>query len=484
MILRTLLQSLSGLPVHMVGIKGTGMSALAEILVRRGAVVTGSDTEEVFYTDAILRSISIPVFSGFSAGHLPKDVALVIHSAAYDRAANPELVEAIRRGIPVVSYPEALGGLSSLYHSVGISGVHGKTTTTAIAGTLASALRLKATILAGSAVSNFGGRSTLLLGDEYFIAETCEYRRHFLDFSPSAIVITSIEPDHQDYYPGYQDILKAFIEYGMKLPNGGTLIYCADDPGASEAAGAISEKRNDIKLVPYGESADGNYRITGYRHEPGRNIFTLRDSDREWELRIPGKHIVLDAVAALSVVAMLCGEERGKVSEEDWRCLQEGLATFRGSKRRSEIIGEVDGILFMDDYAHHPTAIHRTLEGLRDFYPERRIVVDFMSHTYSRTEALIDQFAHAFGSADIVILHKIYPSAREKGGTVSGRDLYERMRAVRDHVQYFEEVMDSLDFLTETLKAGDLFITLGAGDNWRLGPVLYERISGRERSRI
>ncbi|HOV64012.1 MAG TPA: Mur ligase domain-containing protein, partial [Spirochaetia bacterium] len=164
MILRTLLQSLSRLPVHMVGIKGTGMSALAEILVRRGAVVTGSDTGEVFYTDAILRSLSIPVYSGFSAEHLPKDVALVIHSAAYDRAVNPELVEAIRRGIPVVSYPEALGGLSSLYHSVGISGVHGKTTTTAIAGTLASALGLKATILAGSAVSNFGGRSTLFLG--------------------------------------------------------------------------------------------------------------------------------------------------------------------------------------------------------------------------------------------------------------------------------------------------------------------------------
>lgn len=483
MAFHTLPQVLSGLPVYFVGIKGTGMSALAEIFVRKGAVVSGSDIGDTFYTDAILRSLSVPVLVGFSQDHLPADTALVIHSAAYDRTANPELIEADRRGIPILTYTEALGAFSGLYRSAGISGVHGKTTTTAIAGTLAQAAGLPATILAGSAVSNFGDRSTLVLGDRYFIAETCEYRRNFLDFRPVLIVITSVEPDHQDYYPTYGDILSAFVEYGKNLPPGGRLIYCADDPGAAEAASLILRDRSDLRLIPYGEKASGPYRISGLRNTPGKSLFTLAGSSLEWELRIPGRHIVLDAAAAIALVSELKADERGRVSDEDRRAMAAGLASFRGSKRRSEILGEASGILFMDDYAHHPTAVSRTLEGLRSFYPDRRLVVDFMSHTYSRTEALLDEFAAAFGCADLVILHKIYASAREKKGTVSGRDLFDRMSALRGNVHYFDEVMDALAFCESILRPGDLLITLGAGDNWKLGRVLFEKIGAHaERS--
>ncbi len=198
--------SLEGLRIHLVGAKGTGVAALAEILAAGGARLSGSDVADVFYTDAILASLGVAMSVGFEASLLPEDAELVIHSAAYARDSNPQLMEAIRRGLPVLSYPEALGALSRRSVSSGIAGVHGKTTTTALAGSLASALGLPATVLAGSAVSSFGGRSTIVAGERYLIAETCEYRRHFLSFRPARIALTSIDSDHQDFFPTFEDI--------------------------------------------------------------------------------------------------------------------------------------------------------------------------------------------------------------------------------------------------------------------------------------
>ena len=193
-------ESLQGYRVHLVGIKGTGMAALAEILSSRGASITGSDTSEKFYTDAVLQRLSIPYREGFAAANLPEDAQLVVHSAAYRKEENPELRAAAERGIPTLIYPEALGALSALADSSGISGVHGKSTTTAMCGVILKEWGLPATVLVGAEVPGFGSRSTLLQGDRYLVAETCEYRRHFLNFRPRRIVITSIEPDHLDYF--------------------------------------------------------------------------------------------------------------------------------------------------------------------------------------------------------------------------------------------------------------------------------------------
>ncbi len=466
------LPDLSGSVIFFTGIKGTGMTALAEIFRSRGAIVTGSDVDEHFYTDEILTQLGIPVFKGFSPDNIPESTDLLVYSAAYSLTEHPELTAASARGIRMMSYAEALGSLSRMSRSAAIAGVHGKTTTTAMTGTILNALELPASILTGSAAANFGGRSTLVKGNDYFVAETCEYKRNFLNFSPQWLVITSVEPDHLDYYRDYDDILSAFVEYGMKLSNGGALIYCADDAGASEAAERIRANRDDVRLVPYGLTVDGDFGLTDLEKADGETRFKInRFPSVKMKLLVPGTHNVLNAAAAIAVACQLLDiEDRGRDSGE---LISEALAGFRGTKRRSEILGSSDDIIFMDDYGHHPAAIKTTLHGLRDFYPKRRIIVDFMSHTYSRTEALLDDFSKSFDAADVVILHKIYASAREKQGTVRGQDLYEQTKKNHSAVQYFEEVMDAKDFVINELKPGDLFVTMGAGDNWKLGESVY-----------
>ncbi|MFP4491124.1 MAG: UDP-N-acetylmuramate--L-alanine ligase [Spirochaetaceae bacterium] len=497
---------LTDFPVFFVGIKGTGMAALAELFLKRGAAVRGSDTEEKFYTDEVLDSLGISYYEGFNAENLPDRLELVVHSSAYDPQTHPELQEARRRKIPVLEYTGALGELSRTAFSVGVAGVHGKTTTTGLLGNICKEAELPASVLVGSAVSNFGNRSTFVGGDRYFIAETCEYRRHFLSFSPDIVVITNVDADHLDYFKDEEDVKSAFVEYGKLLSEGGTLIYCSDDAGAVDTAGRISEGRKDVRLVPYGFSAEGAYRIKDYRFEPGTHIFSLgrsgtaiesdtgKESDtlEELHLHIPGRHSVLNAAAAVAVAEILQDENgRGVTSGisrvnrggEGGRAspgIRRGLETFTGSKRRSEILGEYGGVVFMDDYGHHPREIRSTLEGIREFYPDRRLIADFMSHTYSRTEAFLDDFSRAFSAADEVILHKIYSSAREREGRINGKSLFEEMKKHHPNVKYFHEVMEAEEYLSEHLRRGDLFLTLGAGDNWRIGEKLKNLFARKE----
>lgn len=475
-------QDLHGFKIHLVGAKGTGVCALAELLVGAGARVSGSDVEDRFYTDEVLAAIGVPV-RPFSASNIDAGLGLVIHSAAYRPDRHPELLRAQELGIPVLSYPEALGQLSAARDSSGVAGVHGKTTTTALAGVVARALGLPGAVLVGSAVGAFGGRSTLTLGNELLIAETCEYRRHFLAFHPRRIVLTSVEPDHQDYYPDYEAIATAFVEYLVSLPPGGAVVYCADDPGAVDVFNRVAARRGDLRAVPYGFDAAGDFGLTQYDVRDERTRFRLRGADKEWRLRVPGRHVALDAAAALALCATIVADREGgrPLSRGELDAAASALEDFTGSKRRSEILGEARGVLFMDDYGHHPTAIRATLSGLREFYRDRRIIVDFMSHTCSRTRALLAEFAESFSDADLTILHKIYPSAREEPDPdMNGRVLFERTRANGTRVDYFEEPLDALDQLRAILRPGDLFVTMGAGDNWKLGRALYDEFSAGE----
>ena len=467
--------------VYFVGIKGTGMCALAELMYSQGISVSGSDTREVFYTDTILKELKIPYFESFDASHI-ENVNLLVYSAAYSAGTNPEIAEAEKKAIPVLKYTDALGLYSAAFDSAGIAGVHGKTTTTALAGALLRGVEVPAQILAGSAVSSFGNRSTLCMGNKYFVAETCEYRKHFLSFHPQRILLTSVESDHQDYFPEYEDIREAFMEYGRLLPDNGELIYCADDPGASEVALALKKEKPGIIAVPYGFSAQGAFGIEAFQVRDERIIMRLRSFPGELKIRIPGRHTALDAAGAIALSSILVKKEFGSENSDGWNeerreGLRKALEEFSGSKRRSEIVGEAGGILFMDDYAHHPTAIKTTLAGLKEFYPQRRLVLSFMSHTFSRTEALLDEFAASFAGADLILLHKIYASARESyTGGVSGRTLFEKTnetlgRSVQ--IFYTEEPEEAFDLMKGILKSGDLFITMGAGDNWKLGEKLY-----------
>jgi len=471
--------------VYFVGIKGAGVCALAELLRAAGMETRGSDTGEVFHTDAILRDLGIPFHETFDRAHITDDIDLVIHSAAYSTENNAELAEARARSIPTATYPEALGAYSAAFDSSGIAGVHGKTTTAAMCGCLARALGLPAQVLAGSAARDFGGRSTLALGSKYFIAETCEYRRHFLAFRPRRIVLTSVESDHQDCFPTYESIRDAFVDYCRLLPPGGLVVYCADDPGAREVARAVESESRGIALEPYGFSAEGKWRVETYEARDGRASFRLAAFPEELRLRVPGRHQAQNAAAALALCGSLLEEEHGDGcwTERRRAAAREALEAFSGTKRRSETLGAAGGILFMDDFAHHPTAIRATIEGLRAFHPSRRIVASFMPHTFSRTAALLDEFASALSLADALFLHKIYASARESfDGQVSGLSLLEKAESLRGAkpaplLYYADEPLDALPPLEKFLEPGDLFVTLGAGDNRALGERLFERFS-------
>jgi len=455
------------------------MAALGEILLSRGAEITGSDVAEKFYTDRILQELGIAYKESFSEKAIDRGIMLVIHSAAYSPSDNVELKAALSAGIPVISFPEALGDLSAQYDSSGISGIHGKTTTAAMAGILLKYLDLPATILVGSELAAFGGRSSLVRGDHYFVAETCEYRRHFLYFFPRRLVITNIEPDHLDYYHDQEDIISAFTSYALNLALKGALIYCADNAGALEAVKRVSRKRDDLRYIPYGLAAEGPYRLAEIKTAPGETSFQLAGIDRNFTMRIPGEHSALNAAAAIALVLEILKNERKEVIPSDWDKIGQALLDFTGLRRRSEVVGEARGVLFMDDYGHHPTEITKTLAGIKAFYPERRLVVDFMSHTYSRTKALLADFARSFGAADEVILHQIYASAREvKLPGISSEKLFREVAKHHTRVKYFHRALGALPYLTAGLKEGDLLITMGAGNNWELGKRLYEKFRG------
>jgi UDP-N-acetylmuramate--alanine ligase len=344
-------------------------------------------------------------------------------------------------------------------------------------GCLLQGLGLPGQVLVGSAVANFNGRSTLAQGNKYFVAETCEYRKHFLFFHRQRIVLTAVESDHQDFFPTYESIRDAFVEYCRLIPSGGELIYCADDPGASEVARIIAEEDRGITLIPYGFTAEGDYRINSYNVENEQAQFTISVFPEEVSLRVPGRHQALNAAAALAFAGILIQKEGGNWDHARRLSAQKALETFSGCKRRSEIIGNAGGILFMDDYGHHPTAITTTLEGLRNFYPSRRLVVSFMSHTYTRTAALLDEFARSLAAADVLFLHKIYASAREHfEGQISGRSICEKIESLdgkKAEVHYVDEPLDAVPPLKKILKPGDLFLSMGAGNNWPLGVELY-----------
>lgn len=494
-------ENLKGVHIHFVGIKGTGMAALVEILFHAGAIITGSDVSERFYTDEIIEKLGLKVVE-FSENNITEEIQYVIYSSAYKLDKNPDLIAAVKKSIPCLLYTQALGNYSERAFSCGICGVHGKTSTTGLTGTILKELDLPVQVLAGSIINSFGQTCTytspliskLNAGDKkYFVAETCEYQRHFMSFCPQKIILTSVEPDHQDYYPTYEDIRQAFIDYICKLPEGGDVIYCADDKGAVDTVTIAKTLRKDINYIPYGESAEGEYSLKFGKVENEKNNFSIKLFEKscapKFALSMPGRHEVLDACAATALVCQML-RDKGIDPVTQAESIRTGLLNFTGGKRRSEIVGRLktksgNDVVVIDDYGHHPTAVKTTLEGFREFYKGRKIIVDFMSHTYSRTQALLKEFASSFESSDELILHKIYSSARENPSdfSITGKTLYEEVLKTgkdKETVHYFEEILDAKDFVLEELDKpldskypdGYLFVTMGAGDNWKLGKAI------------
>ncbi len=464
-----MLQELDRSKIHMIGIKGTGMSSLAVALTTYGAQVTGSDIPQRFFTDRIIEDAGITVAQEFSEENIPKHCDLVIASPAYTAENNEELSYALHRGIPVKTYVEMLSMLSQEFYTCAVAGTHGKSSTSAMLDHLLGEESISHLSIYGTALQGRKDRQ-VLEGMKLLCIEACEYREHFLEYSPDMIILTSISHDHPDYFKDLKAVHEAFVLFVLRLPDNGVLIYNSDDPEVVKVIDEVLGQRDDLKAVPYGFSAVGEFQIMDLRVQ--RGSLSAGISAKRFTLHIPGRHMIEDMTGAVIAVRLFSK-----------RPLQEILihtTSYPGCIRRSELIGMYQNICFVDDYGHHPQEISKTLTALREYYEPKRMIVDFIPHTISRTKALYDDFVESFDSADIVIIHPVYMTVRE---TVSEPDAAgDWGRRLADAIPggiFIDESIDRLATIGTLLQDGDLFITMGAGNNRETGEHLLEALKNR-----
>ncbi|MFA6183678.1 MAG: UDP-N-acetylmuramate--L-alanine ligase [Parcubacteria group bacterium] len=449
--------------IYIISIEGAGTSALAVIYKKLGFVVAGSDNGDHFYRD-IMKNNSIEVFDEYSAGNIDKSIDKIIYSTCVSES-NPEFQEAKRRGIPMMSYPEALAELFNQKMGIAVCGTHGKTTTTAILASVFKELGLKPSALVGSKVKDWKGSSLAGSGD-YFIIEADEYQNKLKNYNPWSVVLTSIDYDHPDFYPTFEDYKQAFIDFVKKIPRHGFLVYCNDDSDVVEVAkNAICQK------ISYGFSEGSMCKIENYdfqinnfqlNNSVGQSfeVFSKDKSLGKFKIALPGKHNALNATA---VIAMC-----NKLNLNNLR-VADALKTFQGTVRRFEYIGESKGAILIDDYAHHPEEIKTTLKTARNIFPQKNIVTIFHPHSFSRTEALLSEFSQSFDNSDEVIVLDIYGSARESSGNVSSQDLVRLINRYNPKkAQYVPTIEEATEILRNRIGENDLVISMGAGDVWRV----------------
>ena len=446
--------------LHMVGIGGAGMSGIAEVLHENGFVVTGSDMGEGSVID-YLKNLGIRVDSKHEAKNV-EDADLVVYSSAipYD---NPELVEARARRIPVIRRAEMLGELMRMKYTLAISGTHGKTTTTSIVGEIWEAAGLDPTIIVGGVVKGKGSGAKVGKGD-YLIAESDEFDRSFLSMMPSSAIVTNIDADHLDTYENIDEIKEAFVQFVNKIPFYGQAILCIDDPNVQQIYSKVRKP-----VITYGFSRQAKYHIDNLRFEKGYphfEIFNDGNSLGEFQLQIPGRHNVLNATAAVALAM-----EEGI----DVEVARRAVAAFEGVQRRFEFLGEKNDVLVFDDYAHHPTEATATLQGFRDAFPGRRVIVAFQPHLFSRTRDQHDAFGSAFANCDVLLCTDIYPARERPIEGVTGALVSDSALAFgHRNARFVGDQMNLLPILKEELKPGDVVVLMGAGNIWKLGRKILE----------
>ena len=441
-------------PVHFVGIAGAGMSALAELFVLRGIKVTGCDAHPENAPD--LGRLGIAVESGHSPGHVASARAVVVTSAMAKN--HPEIARARELGLPVVRRAEALGEATAGSSLIGVAGTHGKSTTTVMTTEALAAAGLDPTGYVGARVTSW--RGNLRPGSaERFVVEADEYDRSFLALTPTVAVVTNLEADHLDIYTDLADLKTAFEQFVRRARY---VVLCADDSGANALATPPS-----AEVIRYGlRSPDARLHATALRRARLGTAFTVMydgEALGDVELAVPGEHNVLNALAALAV---------GLAFGLEVPAMAPGLAAFRGVERRFQLLGEVDGALVVDDYAHHPTEVRATIEAARGAAPDRRLVVAFQPHLFSRTRDFAREFAESLLLADVVYLADIYP-AREQPLPGITSDLIADIMAAQGRAPLWRgTVSDLAPAIGAALRPGDLVITMGAGDVTRVGPLL------------
>ncbi len=445
-----------GIRIHFVGIGGIGMSGIAELLLNLGYRVSGSDRRRSDTTDR-LTGLGAQVRIGHAAEHVPGDAHVVVVSSAV-RGGNPEVEEANRRKIPVIPRAEMLAELMRMKYGIAIAGTHGKTTTTSMVATVLAAAGWDPTAVVGGKLNSLGSNAKLGSGD-FLVAEADESDGSFLRLSPTVAVVTNIDPEHLDYYSGIGQIKETFLHFINRVPFYGFAVLCIDHPNVQELIPSLRKT-----FVTYGFSAQADYRAEGLAAEGMVSRFTVvRRGERLGEagVRAPGTHNVSNALAAVAVAS-----ELGIPFDR----IREGLADYRGVQRRFQVKGEREGVLVVDDYGHHPAEIRATLSAARSVWPGRRIVVGFQPHRYSRTHALFRDFLSAFHDADLLILFEVYPAGEEPIADATGERLAE---GIREHghkaVVYAGPAGDAASDVASRLRPGDIFLTMGAGDVWKVG---------------
>jgi UDP-N-acetylmuramate--alanine ligase len=455
--------------VHFVGVGGIGMSGIAELLANLGYAVSGSDAKRSSVTDR-LESLGVTVQAGHASGNVG-DADVVVYSSAV-RPENPEVAEASRRGIPVIPRAEMLAELMRLRFGIAVAGAHGKTSTTSMVALVLERAGLDPTAVIGGRLSAFGSNARLGRG-EYMVAEADESDRSFLKLSPSIAVITNIDREHMDAYGSFADLQQAFADFANKVPFYGAVVACADD---AELCAVMPRFKR--RVIRYGiDAANASLVASNVTLEGYGSTCTIEQRERggsktlgEMRLMVPGRHSVLNALAAVAV---------GLELEVPFTKIAGALAEFRGAERRFENRGVIKGITVVDDYGHHPTEIAAVLSAARAAKPSR-IVVAFQPHRYTRTRDLMNEFGAALATADEVVLTGIYAASEDPIPGITIEALAAAVNAGRrTPVHVVPRLDDVARRVADIARDGDLVITLGAGSIGGLATQLVDELKRR-----
>jgi UDP-N-acetylmuramate--alanine ligase len=453
--------------IHFVGIGGIGMSGIAEVLLNLGYGVSGTDLRES-ETTRRLAQLGATIRYGHDPAHLGETDVVVISSAV--KSTNPEVVEARRRGIPVIARAEMLAELMRMKYGIAIAGSHGKTTTTSLVATVLRQAGLDPTAVIGGKLPSLGSNARLGQG-EYLVAEADESDGSFMKLTPTVAVVTNIDPEHLDHYGSVDKLRRTFLDFINKVPFYGLAVLCLDHPVVQGLLPEV-EKRH----VTYGFSPHADFRAVDIEYAGLSTRFTAIARGvtlGRVEVAMPGRHNVLNSLAVLAVADFL------GIDFDDTRA---ALAGFSGVGRRFTVRGEVDGVMVVDDYGHHPEEIRATLAGARTGFHERRLVVAFQPHRYTRTRDLMHDFARAFNEADEVVVCDVYAAGEEPiEGATSERMVAEMRASGHKRCEHIARRADVAAAIAPRLRSGDLFITLGAGDIWQTGEEVLALLRARSR---
>ena len=447
------------LHIHFIGIGGISMSGLAEILMGEGFTVSGSDAKESPLTKS-LEAKGAKIFYGQRASNIMDSTEAVVYTAAI-HPDNPEFAKAKEKNLPMLTRAQLLGQIMRNYDTpIAISGTHGKTTTTSMVSHILLEGKCDPTISVGGILPAIGGN--IRVGEsETFVTEACKYTNSFLSFFPKISIILNIDADHLDFFKDLDDIRHSFRRFAELLPSDGTLIINADIPDYQEIT-----KELPCRVVTYGLEQEADYQAKDITFDKyGHASFTVYKNGRKtgsYYLRVPGMHNVSNALASIALGHLL------GLTEE---VIIKGLGSFTGTDRRFQYKGEVAGVTVIDDYAHHPTEIEATLHAAGN-YPHQKIWCVFQPHTYTRTKALLPEFAKALTLADHVVLADIYAARETDTLGISSEDLQKCIQELGTPCEYFPTFDEIENFLLENCSRGDLLITMGAGDVVNIGEHL------------